>query len=133
MTARRFHELRGLYIDGHKDMSTEDLREFLILVEKYDDDFRETRVETISNELRMRKRRESARKARERENKRLALEYKELTEKWEELGAYFENTESLTVWKYRGEEFFRWWSRTSLESLVNDAKKGDEKLKELID
>jgi len=131
---KTFTELQALYLKGIDDMSVEDVRDFLELL-KADSDapFRNTRIPILERHLAQIERMSEAELAWERTWKAAAYEYIALTERWLKLGANWRPIgTALTVWEYEGERFYQWWSRSLITDNIEEARKADAILSEII-
>ena len=62
----------------------------------------------------------------------LAKEDKETKEKWLELGAYYKCTESMTTWYYKGNPFYRWFSRVHVTQEIHRLREADRRIMKMI-
>jgi len=129
-----FSELQALYLAGIENMSADDARAFLDLLSSDPDaPFRDTRIPILEHHLSQIERMSEAELAWERTWKAAAYEYIALTERWLKLGANWRPIgTALTVWEYEGERFYQWWSRSLITDNIEEARKADAKLSEII-
>ncbi|MBS4195346.1 hypothetical protein [Lederbergia citri] len=127
-------ELQAKYLEGVETMSEEDARRFHeILVADEKASFRAVRLMKLERHLENIEATKRASDARERRWQAEANEYKTLTNQWLALGARWRPIgTALTVWEYEGERFYQWWSRTLITDNIEEARKADAKLAEII-
>lgn len=129
-----FSELQELYLAGIENMSADDARAFLDLLNADPDaPFRDTRIPILERHLSQIERQKHTELELERTWRAAAQEYVELTERWLELGARWRPIgTALTVWEYESERFYQWWSRTLITDNIEEARKADRRLVEII-
>src|SRR5690606_23999092 len=124
----------ALYLEGIENMSAEDTRDFLALLNANPDaPFRNTRIPILERHLAIIDRMSEVELLRERTWRAAAREYVELTNRWLQLGANWRPIgTALTVWEYEGERFYQWWSRSLITDNIEEARKADAILSEII-
>lgn len=134
----RFSDLERKYIEHFvmraDEMTEEEAREFLaLLLADTTNDYRERRIANLERYLTQIERNQQMAEKWEREWSAAAREYKALTDRWEMLGAKWRAIgTALTVWEYKGMEFYRWWSGSLITDNIVEARRADERLSEMI-
>ena len=132
----RFSELETKYINNFRDMTDEEMREFLELNYERSDEFYLRRKRKIEFELRLRRSRERSRKKREAEQKRLegfGRKFRSMCDRWKSLGADVKDYHPTEIWLYDEKEFFKWirGGEETIEEVYERAKKANEKLNKM--
>lgn len=127
-------ELQSKYINKFESMNKDDLKTFLTILESdTNSSYRNERIERIKRRIAEIERREGVEKERRVRWLRLAEEDKAIKDGWLAIGATFRNVESMCVWEYEGEPFYRWFSGVNVEDEIKRARKADRELRRLIE
>ncbi|WP_232696158.1 hypothetical protein [Brevibacillus daliensis] len=126
------------FISREETLSERDAREYLAyLSENMDAAFRERRIAQLERYIRNLQREKETEKAREEEWMTKAREICATKERWEALGAAWEERHDcgvgVTTWKFRGETIMRRWTGASLDEELALVRDGDDKLTKLIE
>jgi hypothetical protein len=126
------------FIEHSDTLSETEAREFLsYLAETPDAAFRERRISQLERYLRNIERDKEANLASEEAWTAKAREIVSIKERWEALGAAWEERHDcgvgVTTWTYRGTEIMRVWTETTLDDALSLVRAADAKLTELLE
>jgi hypothetical protein len=125
------------FITRKETMSEDDARAYLAyLSETPEAEYRERRIGQLERYLRNLERKKEADKAREEEWMAKAREICAIKERWEALGATWEEQHDcgvgVTTWRFRDEIIMRRLTGTTLDEELALVRKGDVLLTELL-
>ncbi|MGY3382634.1 hypothetical protein ACVWZB_000526 [Paenibacillus polymyxa] len=121
------------FIDGRGEMNSTIAGEMLDSISSELDEFAEERSVKLRAYIDRESRRIEAEETRQFQHLAAAEEYRDITEKWLGAGARWREIGStLTVWEYKGDRFFQWFSGVDALEHVEAARKADEALSALI-
>lgn len=126
------------FIRREETLSEDDALKYLAyLTENRDAAFRERRIAQLDRYIRNLEREKEAEKALEEAWMAKAREICVIKERWEALGADWEERHDcgvgMTTWRYRGEPFMRSFTGTSLDEELLLVREADVKLTEMIE
>ncbi|MGG1641853.1 hypothetical protein ACIFQM_11265 [Paenibacillus sp. NRS-1782] len=125
------------FIDRTEILTEAEGRDYLTyLVSNPDAPFRERRVSQLERYLRNIERQKEAERLREDAWMSKAREIVAVKERWEALGATWDEKYDcgvgVTTWTYNGETLVRKWTWSSLDEELQLVREGDAKLNELL-
>lgn len=126
------------FINRQDTLAEEDARTYLAyLIENLDAAFRERRITQLERHLRNLEQAKESAKASEEEWMAKAREICAIKERWEALGATFEEKHDcgvgLTTWKYRDVTIMRRLTGTALDEELTLVREGDVIMSELLE